>query len=249
MALLQCEIKSDSLRMETSFVAILPREGSPKPASGGTLYLLHGRGQSALSWVRYSGIELYAEKYDLAVIMPEGARSFYTDMRYGGDYFSYITAELPLLCSRMFRLEEGPEKTYVAGLSMGGYGALKCALNFPERYAGCGAFSAVTDIRWRIEDTSRGTPGYRDLQGVFGVEPEPGPAEDLFALAAIRPPKRPRLFISCGNEDTRLEQNLRLSSLLKEAGYDHEFQQWPGGHEWAFWELSLKRALQFFFGS
>jgi S-formylglutathione hydrolase FrmB len=236
--------------METSLTVILPQDGSPKPASGGTLYLLHGRGQSALSWVRYSGIEGYAKKYGLTVIMPEGARSFYTDMRYGGDYFSYITGELPALCGRMFRIENAPEKTYIAGLSMGGYGALKCAFNHPEGYAGCGAFSAVTDIHWRLENTPGDAPGYRDLQGVFGVDPEPGTADDIFILAgsAARSAKHPRLFISCGAEDIRLKQNQRLSSLLREAGYDHEFQQWPGNHDWDFWEISLQRALRFFLG-
>jgi S-formylglutathione hydrolase FrmB len=234
--------------METSLAVLLPR--NPKPVPGGTLYLLHGRGQSALSWIRHSRIEDHAEKYGMAVIMPEGARSFYTDMHYGGDYFSYITEELPALCGRMFRIEEGPEKTYIAGLSMGGYGALKCAFNRPEQYAGCAAFSAVTDIRWRLENTPRDSPAYRDLRGVFGAEPEPGEADDLFALAgpAAQAAKHPRLFISCGGEDIRLEQNRRLSALLREAGYDHEFQQWPGGHEWDFWEVSIQKALLFFLG-
>jgi S-formylglutathione hydrolase FrmB len=213
-----------------------------------TLYLLHGRGQSAQAWSRYSRIESYAERYGIAVIMPEAGRSFYTDMRNGGSYFTYLTRELPEICGRLFHIPSGPDKTYIAGLSMGGYGALKCCFNRPDLYAGCAAFSSVTDIHWRLENTRKDDPGYRDLQGVFGEKFEPGREDDLFAMAAeaAKSPRRPRLFLTCGNEDVRLEQNLRLSELLRREGYDHAFQRWPGGHDWDFWETSIQKALEFF---
>jgi S-formylglutathione hydrolase FrmB len=251
MAFIQAEIKSESLRMNTSLTAILPQDKPHKPVCRGTLYLLHGRGQNAQAWMRYTSIERYAEKYDIAVIMPEAERSFYTDMCYGGDYFSYITRELPDLCARMFHIEGEPQKTCIAGLSMGGYGALKCAFNCPELYAGCASFSAVTDIHWRLADTPKGSPSYRDLQGVFGAEPKANERDDLFVAgsALAHKPKRPRLYISCGTEDVRSEQNRRLSALLREQGYDHEFQEWPGAHEWDFWDLSIQKALAFFWGN
>jgi S-formylglutathione hydrolase FrmB len=151
----------------------------------------------------------------------------------------------------MFHLEQDPAKTWIAGLSMGGYGALKCAFTYPDRYAGCGAFSSVTDIHWRLEDTQRDSGGYRDLQGVFGVPPEAAAGEDLFALAgeAARAPKRPRLMITCGDRDIRRDQNRRLSALLAEQGYPHEYLEWPGDHEWDFWDASIKKALGFFFST
>ncbi|MDR3193591.1 MAG: prolyl oligopeptidase family serine peptidase [Treponema sp.] len=247
MAFLQCEIRSDSIRMSTSLCVILPQDGAEAPR-GMTLYLLHGRGQSAQAWSRYSRIESYAERYGIAVIMPEAGRSFYTDMRNGGSYFTYLTRELPEICGRLFHIPSGPDKTYIAGLSMGGYGALKCCFNRPDLYAGCAAFSSVTDIHWRLENTRKDDPGYRDLQGVFGEKFEPGREDDLFAMAAeaAKSPRRPRLFLTCGNEDVRLEQNLRLSELLRREGYDHAFQRWPGGHDWDFWETSIQKALEFF---
>jgi S-formylglutathione hydrolase FrmB len=247
MAFLHCEIHSDSIRMNTSLCVILPQDRAGARCEM-ALYLLHGRGQSAQAWSRYSRIESYAEKYGIAVIMPEAGRSFYTDMRNGGSYFTYVTRELPEICGRLFHIPSGPDKTYIAGLSMGGYGALKCAFNRPDLYAGCAAFSSVTDIHWRLENTRREDPGYRDLQGVFGERFEPAKEDDLFAMAveAAKSPRRPRLLLTCGNEDVRLEQNARLSVLLHNEGYDHEFLQWPGGHEWDFWETSIQKALEFF---
>ncbi|GHT63618.1 hypothetical protein FACS1894110_01770 [Spirochaetia bacterium] len=249
MAFIQCELKSESIQIDTSLAVILPHDKPHKPDCRGVLYLLHGRGQSAQAWMRYTGLEYYVSKYDIAVIMPEAGRTFYTDKRFGGAYFSYITKELPELCNRMFHIEQNPSKTWIAGLSMGGYGALKCAFNFPGQYAGCAAFSAVTDIRWRLEETPKDSPGYRSLQGVFGVNPEPMAGEDLFEIAgtAARAPQRPRLMITCGTEDIRLDQNRRLSALLKEQGYGHEYQEWTGAHDWDFWDTSIRKALVFFF--
>jgi S-formylglutathione hydrolase FrmB len=249
MAFLQAEIKSDFIRMDTSICAILPQDKPDKPACGAVLYLLHGRGQNARSWSRYSGVERYAEKYGAAVIMPEGNLSFYTDMCYGGAYLSYITGELPDICGRLFHIPTEPAHTYIAGLSMGGYGAMKCAFNRPELYEGCASFSAVTDIQWRVNESVGKEAGGRDLQAIFGVEPRITEQDDLFALAktAAKAPKRPRLFIACGTEDIRYEQNLRLSNLLREQGYDHEFRKWAGDHDWDFWDLSAAKALDFFF--
>jgi enterochelin esterase-like enzyme len=117
-------------------------------------------------------------------------------------------------------------------------------------YAGGASFSAVTDIRWRLRDTKETEPGYRNLQAIFGVKPEPDETEDLFTATAtvLKATRRPKLYISCGTFDARYEQNVRLSGFLKERGYDHEFQEWPGDHDWDFWDVSIQKALRFFFG-
>jgi len=250
MAFLQCEIESSSLRAPTRVYAILPQDMPQSSAPRATLYLLHGRGQDALSWVRYTAVERYAEQYNVSIIMPEAGRSFYTNMRFGGEYFTYITNELPYLCGRLFRIEEDPLKTYVFGLSMGGYGALKCALTYPERYAGCGAFSPMPDIHYRISHTPQDDPKYRELQGVFGTELEPDTREDLYKLAertaAIQ--QRPELYITCGSEDGLYSLNKSFCSYLNGLGYSHTFLEWPGRHEWEFWDVSLHRAMEHYFG-
>jgi S-formylglutathione hydrolase FrmB len=227
---------------------ILPQDKPQLTTSGPVLYLLHGKGSSALSWMRFSSIERYANKYDLVVIMPEAGRSFYTDMRYGGDYFTYITRELPELCGRMFHMNTSSENTYIAGISMGAYGVLKCALNCPELYAGCVAISPVTDITWRIQDTPINSPAYRDLQGVFGVKPKAAKEDDLFALAESfdEKQKHPRLFFATGDRD-KLDQNQRFSDLLNRKGFYNTFVHWDGVHDLVFFESALEKGMSFLF--
>ena len=250
MAILQCELRGDSIRRDTSLVVILPQDKFRNKDPAAVLYLLHGRRQNAQAWMRYSRIESYAEKYNIAVVMPEVQLSFYNDMRHGGAFFTYITQELPDLSGKMFHIPVEPERTYVAGLSMGGYGTLRCIFNRPDLYAGGASFSAVTDIHWRLRETRETDPGYRDLQAVFGAMPEADASEDLFSPSApvFKTSRRPKLYISCGISDARYEQNVRLSEFLKEQGYNHEFQEWPGDHDWDFWDLSIQKALGFFFG-
>ena len=148
MAFLHCEIFSNTLDMATAVNVILPNEGDPDEAP--VLMLLHGLSDNASGWSRYTAVEQYAREIGIAVIMPEVQRSFYTDMVCGLPYFTYISSELPAQCRRMFGLSGRRERNYIAGLSMGGYGALKCALTFPDYYIGCGSFSGVADFRRRI---------------------------------------------------------------------------------------------------
>ena len=249
MAFLQCEMRSESLRNETTMAVILPYDKSKKTEPRAVLYLLHGRGLNALSWLRYANIELFAEEHNIAVVMPQAGRSFFTDMAFGGNYFTYVTEELPELCSKMFHLDNSPEKTFIAGISMGGYGTLKCILNYPERYAAAAAISSVTDITWRINDTPRDSPAYRDIQAIFGEEPKAGKGDDLFALVsgAAQSAKKPRLFMACGDKDIRLEQNKRLSDFLEKHGFDNTWLQWEGDHDWNFFNPAMEKALAFMF--
>ena len=147
MTYLRCDFSSKSLEMCTSFIALLPEDVPLGDAP--VIYLLHGLSDNCTGWTRLTGVERYAREHNAAVIMPEVQRSFYADMALGLRYFTYISQELPAFCRRTFGLSAARERNFVMGLSMGGYGALKCALTAPERYAGCGAFSSVTDIRAR----------------------------------------------------------------------------------------------------
>ena len=144
MAHLHCDIKSDVMGMYTSLEVILPDYGRMKDVP--VIYLLHGLSGNCSDWNRFTAVERYAAPKGVAVIMPEVQRSFYADMALGIDYFSYVREELPQICSRLFGLSLRREKNYIMGLSMGGYGALKCALSAPKRYAGCAAFSAAIEV-------------------------------------------------------------------------------------------------------
>lgn len=180
MAFLNCEVFSKTLNMATALRVILPDEGELGAAD--TVYLLHGLSDNSSGWTRYTAVEQFARERGLAVVMPEVQRSFYADMAAGLDYFSYVAVELPAMCERMFGLPDERAKRYVMGLSMGGYGALKCVLTYPERYAGAGSFSGVVDIRRPVYSVN--TPERaRERGAIFGADGPEGTKNDLYRLA------------------------------------------------------------------
>ena len=241
MTYLRCDFSSKSLEMCTSFIALLPEDVPLGDVP--VIYLLHGLSDNCTGWTRLTGVERYAREHNAAVIMPEVQRSFYADMALGLRYFTYISQELPAFCRQTFGLSAARERNFVMGLSMGGYGALKCALTAPERYAGCGAFSSVTDIKARRKAAPE--EQRREFDALYG----PGravPAEsDLYALlrkadaAAL-----PRFYLSCGEEDGLWDGNLRMLKALEKKGADVRFEHWPGGHEWRLWDRSVERAME-----
>ena len=136
MALLHVNFYSRTLERETQMDVILPEAAKKLIGMEGvatrqckTLYLLHGMSDDQTIWQRRTSIERYAAAYGLAVVMPTTDLGWYTDMYRGDKYFAFITRELPAVCRDLFpMMSPRREDTYVAGLSMGGYGALKCAL-------------------------------------------------------------------------------------------------------------------------
>src|SRR5262245_52048408 len=122
MALLTCHVYSEALEVKTTISIVLPRTTKGEAP---VLYLLHGRTDDHTSWQRYTSIERYAEAAGLAVVMPSAHNSFYADEVRGHPYWTYVSEELPSIVQSLFRVSDRPEDTFVAGLSMGGYGALK----------------------------------------------------------------------------------------------------------------------------
>lgn len=251
MAVFNGTVRSNVLAMDTRLCVILPwdrpAENQAEPCK--VFYLLHGLGDNADSWTRYTKIELYAREHGVAVVMPEVQRSFYRDMRHGLDYFSYITGELPRLCEKLFGLSQKRDDNFVAGLSMGGYGALKCGLTYPEQYAGCASFSGVLDfhyiLREHLDDENKS-----EFQGLLGMELEVDSGDDLFVLAEsvrkLPEQQRPRVFITCGKQDFLYDTNADFTAHLKKIGLAHTYLEWDGEHEWGFWDESVKMALDFF---
>lgn len=249
MAYLHCELKAETIRMTTSIGVILPQDIHRGNRPVKTLYLLHGRSHNYSVWSRYTGLERYAENYNAAIIMPEVNRSFYTDMTYGLDYQAYLSRELPDLCESMFHISPIPQDRYIAGMSMGGYGALKSALRSPERYAACGAISAVTDIRHRVAETPDSDPRKQEFRAIFGDDCAPAPEDDIFHLAVSHATSkhRPNFYLACGTEDHLYPDSLRLSRHLQTLSYQVCCEEWQGIHDWGFWDEALKRLLAHFF--
>lgn len=236
MANLRCDIWSDSLRMMTSIAAILPDAGELKDAK--VVYLLHGLSDNCSCWSRFTAIERYAREQGAAIIMPEVQRSFYTDMALGVGYFTYVQKELPQICARLFGLSQKREQNFVMGLSMGGYGAWKCALTAPGQYAGCAGFSSVTDIE------RRAAGGSLEYQAIFGPALQvPENASLTKLLEKQDAANLPRFFMTCGEQDGLYAENCNFAKALEEKGAALEFLHWPGNHTWDFWDKSVKMAL------
>lgn len=256
MAFFTGDIRSSVLEMDTGLTVILPHdkvEGDQQNEPCKVLFLLHGYGSNSSSWARSTSIDTYVRKKNIAVIMPEVQTSLYADMTYGLPYFTYITEELPAICARMFGTSTRREDTFVAGNSLGGYGAMKCALTHPERYGACASFSGALDFRgmaeYQMTHYSAHIPRY---VAVFGNDLELPDEADLHILArdviSRSPEERPRLFFTCGQEDFLYRQSIHFDKFLGSIGYDHLFMQWPGDHDWEFWDASVKRAVDFFLG-
>lgn len=252
MAFFTGNIRSKELVMDTQLFVILPQDGkfyrkTQKPTK--TLILLHGLSDNAASWVRYTALERYAERYNLVVAMPEVQRSLYLNMKFGLKYESYIAQELPEILEDLFHISVAREDMMIAGLSMGGYGALRCALKYPEKYFGCASFSGAL-MQLNAMQSAKPTNADADLRAAIGPEliyPEDFSIFDLFDQA-IKNGNLPRIFMTCGTEDSLFPQNNAFAEKLGKLPIDFTFRSWPGIHEWGVWDKSIEMMLRHFLG-
>jgi S-formylglutathione hydrolase FrmB len=243
MALLHCNFFSDVLGLSCSMDVLLPEkrnsEGIP------VLYLLHGRSDDHTAWVRRTAIERYVADLDLAVIMPDVHRSCYTDMARGWRYRTFVSEELPGICHGFFPLSRKREDTFVAGLSMGGYGAFKLALSHPDRFAAAASLSGALDPARVVE--SKGDMR-REWELVYGdLDGHAGSENDLMHLAervAASDGPKPRLFQWCGTEDFLYKGNLRFRDHAQALGLDLTYSEGPGDHRWRYWDEQIKNVLE-----
>jgi S-formylglutathione hydrolase FrmB len=219
-------------------------ETYPRDTRYPTIYLLHGATGSHSDWSRKSTVEVYAQAAGLALLMPSAQNSFYVNAATGLRYFEFINEELPAWAESTFPLSTDRNDRYIAGLSMGAYGALRHGLATPERYAAIGAFSGPSDIVETVHTLEERGVSAIDAGAVFGgLDAIPGSDHDLFALAkrCVDSAKAlPRIYLSCGTEDAMLlEQNRRLVPYLKGLGFDVVYEEFPGAHVWPVWDRSV----------
>jgi putative tributyrin esterase len=243
MALIRVDFASEALELDTSMTVVLPDDGDTPPP---LLYLLHGLTDDDTAWTRFTSIERYATEKGLAVVMPQVHRSFYADEAYGLRFWTFLSEELPRLVHRFFRVSGKPEETYVAGLSMGGYGAFKWALRQPERFAAAASLSGAVDLAYLQEYDDR--PHMRALlQRVFAGRSVEGTGDDLLHLLRTADPGRlPRLMLRCGTDDRLVSQNERFVQVCEDAKVPLDAAFTPGDHEWAYWDSEIRTVLDFF---
>lgn len=244
MAILHIDFFSRALGRSAQMDAILPDARSTAEKPWKTLYLLHGMTDDYTAWQRWTSIERYAEEYGIAVIMPDTRLGWYTDTAAGERYFSFVSDELIRISRRMFpSLSHKKEDTFVAGLSMGGYGAMKCALKKPETFCKAASLSGALDIYGVTQlDPPLGEKGY--WEDIFGpIEAIKGSENDVFAAAEALTADRPELFMWCGTEDFLYTMNTAMRDHLMKLGYKLTYSESSGDHNWKYWDREIQNVL------
>lgn len=250
MALFQCHFFSETLGMSTSMNVILPQQTSAQIGMQNvkrgdthpTLFLLHGLSDDHTIWLRRTSIERYVSELGLAVVMPQVEKSFYTDMAYGSPYWTFISEELPAIARSFFPLSAAREDNFVAGLSMGGYGAMKLGLRCPSKFAAAASLSGSLDIANRT--TRLRFPQLYDL--IYGQTDVKGTDNDLLwlleQLDQAEGPK-PLLYQCCGTEDFLYEDNITFRDLCRRTGLSLTYEEGPGAHNWEYWDGKIQDVL------
>ncbi len=264
MALMQIHYLSQVMSRIVTFHMFMPNDVQEEFKTGNphynrptkTLYLLHGYSGNTTDWVTGSDTMDLSRKYNLAIVMPSGENSFYIDRKATGQaYETYVAEELREYVCNTFGLSEKPQDTFIGGLSMGGYGALRLGLKYNDRYgAAMGLSSALI-----LDELSQLTPQSKDVfsltlanyeyyQDIFGelskvlesdINPKYIIRKKLEQKEGITP-----LFLACGTEDPLLETNRQFVKFAEEQRVDIVYREGPGIHDWHFWNQSLEPAIQ-----
>jgi S-formylglutathione hydrolase FrmB len=257
MILNEVNFFSETLGVRSTLNVLLPQRllaaNSKRSPKYRTLFLLHGYSDDHTAWLRWTSIEKYAEARGLAVVMPAVNLSFYTDMAHGGKYWQFVSEEVPAVARDVFSLSAKREDNFVAGLSMGGYGAFKLALTYPERYAAAASLSGAVALREVVKEHEE-DPAYEawliHMRDVFGdLNKIPNSKHDLFTLAkkVAKLPVKPRLYQCCGTEDFLYADNILFRDAVRKLPLDLTYEEGPGEHVWSYWDKMIQNVLVWMF--
>ena len=237
MALCTVKFFSESLQKQDTMNAIVPDGRGPFPV----LYLLHGLSDDYSIWIRRTSIERYVEGMRLMVVMPDTHRSFYVnDPRPGGlPYEDHIIKDVIGFVDRVFPTIRARRGRAVAGLSMGGYGAIMLGMRHPEQFCAAASHSGA----FCFAHKTRGD--LPEMQALAAALPRA--KYDVFSLA--RKLKRPRrnlaIRFDSGVDDFLIEDNRQFHRHLVKIGLDHQYAEHPGEHTWEYWDLHVQETLAF----
>lgn len=254
MAVIKMNFLSKELGMQTNVTICLPSYSFADRMQGKedtdiyvpgmkyqVLWLLHGGSGDDSDYVNFTNIVRYADDNKLAVVMPAGYNSSYTDDPEGSKYFSYVVKELPQMCQALFPFSDKREDNFVAGLSMGAGGTFKCAVTYPEKYSAALCMSGGGRGPAARENIDR-TPPSRFVGAADDPINDPW---NYFVEQAKKGVDFPKFFFTCGTEDELAYPDyLTTSQRLIDHGCDVYREEVPGyKHEWDFWDLSLRKAI------
>lgn len=258
MALIQVNFFSKSLMRTVPMNVILPVDklafpGMPvredKPFK--TLYLLHGVFGNYTDWISGTNLLRWAEENDLAVVMPSGDNMFYVDQPEAHNlYGEFVGEELVEITRKMFPLSHKREDTFIAGLSMGGYGAIRNGLKYHETFgaiAGLSPALIVDDMDKRTDDTffflesrSYAQSCFGDLSKLVNSDKNPKWLAKKLVEEKVEVPK---IYLACGQQDMLLSNTAGFRDYLTKLGIAVMYEEGPGGHDWDFWNTYIKKVL------
>lgn len=262
MAVFEVNFMADTLNRTVPVMVILPtdkkylsetekrEEGKPYK----TLYLLHGVLGNCTNWLTNTRIKRWAEAQELAVVMPSGENSFYVDQPWNMNYYgAFIGRELVEFTRKTFPLSHRREDTYIGGLSMGGYGAVRNGLKYSDTFGAVVSLSGAFIVDETLPQADDSSPLFfqrrQYLMSCFGNDLEAAVHSDVNPCELAMDIKKrggvfPDIYMACGESDPLMEKNIRFSDYLKKIGVRHTFEKGEGAHEWDFWDRYLKKALE-----
>lgn len=206
-----------------------------------TLYLLHGIYGSNTDWIENTKLVNYLLQHQIAVVLPSGENSFYVDNSdTGAMYSKFIGEELPLITRNAFPLSEKREDTYIAGLSMGGFGALLNGVKYHSTFSVIGAFSSAIPNELESGDLFPAFDFGVKLQRILEISE--GQFNLVDAIKKVEAPL-PYMFLTCGTEDFIYDKTTSFIESLEALDVKYEYHEWPGGHDWKFWDESIEKFL------
>lgn len=269
MAVIRMNFLSQALGMQTNVTICLPTFSFADVMAGReevyvpgmkfqVMYLLHGGTGDDSDYLHFTNIVRYADDHKLAVVMPADYNASYTDFEDGAKYFTYVAEELPKMIQTMFPVSAKREDNFVAGLSMGSHGAMKIAMNYPEKYAaalimsGCSYRPGVPMHVKAVNGEFFFDEPQRPLSGINAKLMDPdfikGTPNDVYAIAKENVEKGkplPKLFFRAGDCDIALYRAVRAEEDLRAMGYETKMEIVPGyGHEWDLWDETLRIAIR-----
>jgi S-formylglutathione hydrolase FrmB len=245
MAFARINYHSRSLQKASSVSIVFPDDPAiSRPWS--TFYLLHGLSDDDTIWMRRTSIERYVEGLPLVVVMPDGGRGWYTSASVGFAYEDDLIKDVVGLVDRTFPVRAERAGRAIGGLSMGGYGAVKLGLKHHGLFASVNSHSGAVGI---MQDDWSKNPNLKDLafelERIFGKSPRGGPEDPFGIIERMDHGVIPALRIDCGKDDFLIEQNRSFHRKLESMKVSHEYAEFPGEHNWSYWDLHVQEAIAF----
>ena len=240
MAFATINYTSASLRKASSLNIVFPDDQKIKPPWS-TYYLLHGLSDDHTAWIRKSNVERYVAGLPLVVVMPDGGRGFYTNAKEGPAYEDDLIKDVVGLVDRTFPVKAERTGRAIGGLSMGGYGAIKIGLKYHDMFASVnshsGSIGMLRDVAVIKNDA--------EFRRIFGDDCKGGPEDPFAIIEKIDHGAIPAFRIDCGREDPLLNQNRDFHKRLESLHVAHEYEEFPGSHEWTYWDKHVQEAIKF----